>query len=168
MSNTSSRRQGGFTLIEMLVVLAVIALLAGLLLPAVQKAREAANRITCANNLHQIGLAQHHYYLTYGTLPPSRIADKKATWMVLLLPYLEQENQFRAWDMAATYYEQSDATRLVVLKTYLCPTRRDLTTEPTTSISGDVPSDGVPTTYHVPGGVGDYAGNIGTTNMDHT
>ena len=162
------RRHRGFTLVEMLVVLAVIAVLIGLLLPAIQKAREAANRISCANNLHQIGIAQHHYYLANGTLPPSRIGDKKATWMVLLLPYLEQQNQYAAWDMAATYYDQPETIRLAVLKTYLCPTRRDLRTEPTASISGDVPSDGVPTPYHVPGGLGDYAANIGTTNMDHT
>jgi prepilin-type N-terminal cleavage/methylation domain-containing protein len=160
-------RRPGFTLIELLVVMAVIAILVGLLLPAVQRARESANRISCANNLKQVGLAIHSYEGVYQTVPPSRVSEGGATWMVLIMPFLEQEPLYYQWNLGATYYQQSDTARLTPVKIYFCPSRRTSTTPPTASVAGDVPSSGG-TSQHYPGAMSDYAANVGTTGMDHT
>ncbi len=93
-----TRRPRAFTLIELLVVIAIIGVLIALLLPAVQSAREAARRAQCTNNLKQIGLGMHNYESTYNSLPPGIKGSIWGTWLVFILPYVEQTNMYNAWN----------------------------------------------------------------------
>jgi prepilin-type N-terminal cleavage/methylation domain-containing protein/prepilin-type processing-associated H-X9-DG protein len=120
-----SRRQA-FTLIELIVVIAIIGILIGLLLPAVQKIRESAARNECANNLRQLGLACHQYHDGRGYFPPGYVASALYPdttpgwgWAAFLLPYIDQAPLFQQIDFNQPV-ETSPASRTIV-KTFLCP-----------------------------------------------
>lgn len=132
-----SKRRSGFTLVELLVVIAIIGILVALLLPAVQAAREAARRMSCSNNLKQIGLALHNYHDTYKSMPPAIIYTTETGgapnnipyfgWSALILPYVEQAPMHQSLNPGPQTFLQALNTPALVaimrtpIAVYRCP-----------------------------------------------
>ncbi len=126
--NPLRRLRTAFTLVELLVVIAIIGVLVGLLLPAVQAAREAARRMSCQNNLHQIGLALHNYHGVFDQLPSGWIADDTDHhepgwgWAAGILPQMEQAATYESINFGLPIEEdEHEPARLTTIQGYICP-----------------------------------------------
>jgi prepilin-type N-terminal cleavage/methylation domain-containing protein len=178
------RSRSGFTLIELLVSLGIIGILVGLLLPAVQQAREAARRMSCENNLKQISLGVQLHHDALGYFPPARVAPRpgdrpeyscggaQPSWFTRILTFIDQRPVAERWDWRGNWYEQPEEILQFVPSVYLCPSRRSGEQPLSSSEQGGQTSGRtLPCGCPWPGGgsdarvvvsvLGDYAGNHG-------
>ncbi len=177
--------RGAFTIVELLVSITIILVLVGLLLPSIQNARESARVAQCQSNLHQISLATELFHETYKAYPPARFQPRpdspvelqcggeEATWLVRIMPFLEQVARAKQWDLGQSYASHADAVRNGNLAVYCCPSRRTLKQAVGQGIGATPPIDWTrlpcgcdvpirfPSAAVLTGAVGDYGGNHG-------
>ena len=184
-----------FTLIELLVVIGIIGVLVGLLMPAVQAAREAARRTDCANRIRQLALATHMHHDVVGYFPPARYEARpdgddgdncgigNPTWLARVMPFIEQVELGTRWDFRRPWHEHDELVRTTVPDIFLCPSRRsgtrpigrrELRTEQSGgwgSLPCGCPIPPLPPTMEntlVDGALCDYAGNHGDLSPGST
>ena len=131
----SSAFRPGFTLVELLVVISIIGILVGLLLPAVQAARESARKAHCENNLHQIGTALHNFHTAKSRLPVGCLewrgpmsprTNRQYAWSAFLLPYLDQQNLFDSIDFKLPYDDPAnEPAAFTAVSVFVCPSAPD-------------------------------------------
>ena len=128
----TSKSRSAFTLVELLVVVAIIGILVALLLPAVQAAREAARRMSCSNNLSQLVFALQNYDSTYDSYPSGTLEAKGPivnapqgfhhNWLTQLLPYMEERNAYNHVDFSVGVYDaKNEPVRAIRIRTFRCP-----------------------------------------------
>ena len=166
MNSSKFSGRSAFTLIELLVVIAIIAVLIGLLVPAVQKVREAANRMSCQNNLKQLALAMHGYHdanqffpassYTTGAAAPGNPSGTFHAWRAFALDYIEQGSIGKMYDRNQSWFSAANSNAInTTVKTYLCPSTPGRTKLPSVTKS-----------FKVVGNVTINSTNAGPTDYD--
>lgn len=181
----AANNRRGFTLIEILVVIAIMGTMVSLLLPAVQNARESARTLQCKNNLRQIALATEMFHEQHNAYPPARYQPRpgdfplydcggvQTTWLVRILPFLEQGTLEERWSYSRPYADHPNDVREQTIAIYTCPSRRSVETAVGTGLLSRTTTTWlslpcgckIPVTTtdstEVSGAVGDYGGNHG-------
>jgi type II secretory pathway pseudopilin PulG len=174
MTGSDGGRRFAFTIIELLVAIAIIATMIGLLLPAVAAAREASRATTCRHRLRSLALATLQFHATRECFPPARLvpadapppfAAPSATWLVRVMPFIEAGTAAASWDESKPYDDQAEPVRARVMTDFLCPTRRDATNAVTPSARSpdQLAACGcfIPGRFVTGGAVVDFGGNQG-------